>query len=73
MSSKRIGARQAAYQIKVSSNGRSIWDSGKVEGSQSTGIRCGASLEENTEYQWNVTVWAAEQLPHNTHRLQPAR
>ncbi len=57
----------------VSSNGRSIWDSGKVEGSQSTGIRCGASLEENTEYQWNVTVWAAEQLPHNTHRLQPAR
>lgn len=57
MSSKRIGARQASYQIKVSSNGRSIWDSGKVEGSQSTGIRCGASLEESTEYQWNVTVW----------------
>ncbi len=57
MGSNRIGAKQAAYQIQVTSGKSTVWDSGKVESQRSTGIRCEGALEEGTEYQWSVTVW----------------
>ncbi len=57
MESNRIGAKQSYYQIKVTSDGQDVWDSGKVADSRSTGIPCGASLTEGTSYEWELTVW----------------
>lgn len=58
MDSKAIGARQAAYQVRVYGENQSlVWDSGKVESSASTGIACGGSIAERGIYRWQVTVW----------------
>lgn len=57
MKSNRIGAKQTAYQILVTEGAQSVWDSGKVESTKSTGIVCEAQLQEGTQYQWTVTVW----------------
>lgn len=59
MNSKIIGKMQSAYQIQVFRAGEEtpVWDSGKVESSDSIGIACGAALEEGTAYTWKVTVW----------------
>lgn len=57
MRSGRIGAKQTAYQVVVKQGETVVWDSGKVEDDRSTGIVCGAALEEGVQYQWTVTVW----------------
>ena len=57
MKSNRIGAKQTAYQILVTEGEQTVWDSGKVESKNSTGIVCGTQLQEGTLYQWTVTVW----------------
>jgi alpha-L-rhamnosidase len=62
------GARQSAYQIKVAdslqaleSGNANVWDSGKVESSQSTNIPLpGGQLRSGARYYWRVTVWDAQ-------------
>lgn len=70
MESDVIGARQTAYQIKVTAEDQSVaWDSGKVESDRSTGIACQGSLAERTGYHWEVTVW---DQAGNTHQASAA-
>lgn len=63
MVSETIGQKQSAYQIIVNRKGdKSItWNSGKVESDLSVDIRYnGNSLEPETEYCWELTVWDAK-------------
>jgi alpha-L-rhamnosidase len=55
--------KQTHYQIKVStdkfdSKENLIWDSGKIESSNSIRIRYdGSSLKYDTDYYWQITIW----------------
>ncbi len=52
------GARQSAYQIRVTSNARTLWDSGKVASERTVGIPYdGPALAPRTRYAWKVRVW----------------
>src|SRR4029077_6670318 len=59
--------RQTAYQILVASTADAltagkpdIWDSGKINSSESVGIAyAGPKLQSRTRYFWNVRVWNA--------------
>lgn len=62
MDSNLVGQQQKAYQIVVTrdSDGTVVWDSGKVEGSQSNDISYqGEALTAETAYSWDLTVWDA--------------
>ncbi len=68
MESTVIGAKQTAYQVKVTSEDQKVvWDSGKVESDRSTGIACKAALAERSGYQWEVTVWDQAGSTHKEH------
>ena len=59
MESSVPGQRQTAYRIKVrrTSDGRTVWDSGDVRDSLSTGIRyLGMALQPATSYEWDLNV-----------------
>lgn len=61
MTSSQLGAAQSAYQIVVrkgSADGEIVWDSGKVEDSESVGIAYGGktALEDAARYYWTVTI-----------------
>ncbi|MFI5156679.1 MAG: alpha-L-rhamnosidase, partial [Chitinophagales bacterium] len=44
---------QSAYEIKMSSNGTNVWNTGKVISDQSTFIEyAGAALQSGKRYQW---------------------
>ena len=57
--------RQAAYQIRVwklgdkgTQKAKLVWDSGRVNSSQTVGIRYrGESLSSNQTYLWSVRIW----------------
>ena len=52
------GTLQTAYRLLLTRGGETVWDSGKVESSQSILVEyLGPNLEPRTEYTWNVTVW----------------
>ena len=61
----RRGAKQTAYEIRVASssetlarNKADVWDSGKVESSQSINVAfAGAGLHSRRRYYWQVRVW----------------
>jgi alpha-L-rhamnosidase len=61
----RPGARQTAYQIRVSSSATDLaagkgdmWDSGRVESSDSQGVAYqGSAFEPSKRYYWHVIVW----------------
>lgn len=59
MQSDRIGQRQTAYRIAVkSTDGKMVWDSGKVLSDQSHEIVYGGErLEAATAYTWELSVW----------------
>ncbi len=65
MESQRRGARQAAYRVRVASSASKLaagdadlWDSGRVESSQSTHIVYkGQPLRSRQECHWFVEVW----------------
>ncbi len=65
MKTSRRGATQTAYQIIVSNNMETIrknkgniWDSGKINSSQSIHIPySGTPLESSGEYCWKVRIW----------------
>lgn len=60
MASKRRGAAQRAYRVRVfpaGGAGRPVWDSGVVEDGRSTGIAYGgAPLRSAARYEWEVRV-----------------
>lgn len=61
MTSSDTGAAQTAYQIVVcegSADGAIVWDSGKVDGSESVGIPYGGNtaLQDAARYYWTVTI-----------------
>ena len=68
MDSNVIGKKQTAYQIQVfrADDDSTVWDSGKVESSQSVGIACGGALAEETAYRWQVTVWDEDDQPETS-------
>jgi alpha-L-rhamnosidase len=54
----RRAVTQTAYQVQVTSGGRAIWDSGKVESSRSVDVAYGGpDLRSHTAYSWSVRVW----------------
>jgi alpha-L-rhamnosidase len=61
----RSGARQTAYQIQVASKAEvliggkgDVWDSGRVESSNSQGVSYGGpAFEPSKRYYWRVLVW----------------
>ncbi|WP_300840670.1 alpha-L-rhamnosidase [uncultured Acetatifactor sp.] len=59
MQSNVIGQRQTAYRIVVKkTDGRMVWDSGKVMSDQSHDIVYGGDcLEATSGYTWELTVW----------------
>lgn len=60
MVSDRTGAKQTAYRIVVQKavDETTVWDSGRVEASNSVGIvYAGDKLEETTEYTYTIHVW----------------
>ena len=49
---------QAAYQIIVTHAGQKVWDTGRVQSSESLSIEyAGAPLESRGRYDWKVRVW----------------
>ena len=49
---------QVAYQLRVLHNDKIIWDTGRLESSQSTYvIYQGPQLQSRIEYTWDVIVW----------------
>ena len=60
MDSERCGARQTAYRLRVLKGTETVWDSGRVESSESVGIRYPKSAEAlvpEEEYIWKLSVW----------------
>src|SRR5580704_9188972 len=65
MEDPRSGARQTAYQIQVASKAEllvggkgDVWDSGRVESSESHGVIYGGpAFEPSKRYYWRVLVW----------------
>lgn len=53
------GVMQCAYQIEVTDeNGRSVWNTGKVNGDVSQNVEyTGETLQPAMRYNWNVKVW----------------
>ena len=52
------GWLQSAYQIVVKNGDTVVWDSGKVDASDSIGITYdGDDLKSSTKYTWQVSVW----------------
>ncbi|MCM1156738.1 MAG: glycoside hydrolase family 78 protein [Roseburia sp.] len=70
MSGEARGLSQHAYRIMVADSlenlgqEKYIWDSGKIEASESVGIPyAGEALEPKSRYYWQVTVWDQEDIP----------
>jgi len=63
------GLSQSAYQIRVASskanlNEADIWDSGKIQSSNSLRITYqGKTLESRKQYWWQVKVWDQSDMP----------
>lgn len=63
MASPIMGQKQTAYQLVVSSGDTTVWDSGKVESSDSVSIPYGGTaLTSSTAYTWTVNVWDKDGL-----------
>ncbi|HVU32587.1 MAG TPA: hypothetical protein VHE61_04085, partial [Opitutaceae bacterium] len=65
LESKRRGARQSAYRVRVASTREKLaagegdrWDTGRIEGSQSVHVAyAGSSLVSRDDCHWSVEVW----------------
>ena len=52
------GVRQTAYRLTASKNGKTVWDTGKVESDQMTHILYGGPmLQSRDRITWTVTLW----------------
>jgi alpha-L-rhamnosidase len=64
IASDRRGESQTAYQIQVSRDGRTVWDSGRVESDRSDNVEyAGEPLASGADYQWKVRVWDQQVTP----------
>lgn len=56
------GASLAAYRVVVEpqSGGDAVWDSGRVNSSESHLIECGTDLKSASAYRWRAMWWAAD-------------
>lgn len=53
------GFNQKAYQIEVSSNGKIVWDSGRINSAESILVPYqGIALLPATQYAWRVKIWS---------------
>ncbi|PRY86515.1 alpha-L-rhamnosidase [Mongoliibacter ruber] len=60
ISNDEKGVLQTAYSIQVkSSNGKLVWDSGKINDSNSLGViyQANSPLQPNEKYRYQITVW----------------
>ncbi len=48
---------QTAYQIIAECDGKTVWDSGKVESNQMTHIPYGGKVSSRTRVEWKVRLW----------------
>ena len=52
------GSKQTAYQIIAKVNGKTVWNSGKVESSSMTHIPyAGRTLNSRERVHWSVKLW----------------
>lgn len=51
------GIRQRAYRILAGADGRTVWDSGRVESSRMTHIPYGGRVASRTRIEWKVRLW----------------
>ena len=61
--SRKNRTLQSAYRITVrrASDGKKVWDSGKVPSSECVLVPYGgAPLQSETDYRWNVRVWTSD-------------
>ncbi len=65
LESKERGQKQTAYQVEITnSEGNLIWNSGKVESSESSHvIFAGKQLKSSSDYYWKVRVWDKDGKP----------
>lgn len=68
MQDSKVGQKQSAYQIWVSTDERNlekenyVWDSGKILSEKSVSIPyAGLNLEPEKEYVWKVKIWDKDQ------------
>jgi len=54
------GWMQSAYEIVVSCEGGSVWESGKILSDKSVGIVLETVVEPCTAYSWTVNVWSKQ-------------
>jgi hypothetical protein len=57
LSSAERGVSASAYQIVVSVDTQTAWDSGKVVSNASNQVECGGVLKPDTRYEWKVRWW----------------
>lgn len=57
------GVTQTAYQIIAECDGKTVWDSGKVESGRMTHIPYGGSLTSRTRVEWKVRLWDEKDIP----------
>lgn len=57
------GARQAAYEIRVSEGGRQVYGTGMVKDDDQTDIELPVEWEQGKLYKWRVRVWDGEGRP----------
>ena len=56
------GKKQTAYEIQAASDGRVVWDSGKVNTDRMNGI-FGMSASSRQQVTWKVRLWDEQDLP----------
>ena len=58
LASSKRNVMQSAYEIKITANGKAVWQSGKAESDSSVQVAYkGAALQSGTKYSWQVRVW----------------
>ncbi|MGH2948560.1 MAG: family 78 glycoside hydrolase catalytic domain, partial [Solirubrobacteraceae bacterium] len=61
LEAERRAVEQAAYQLRVTSGGRTTWNSGRVRSGRSVDVRYGGpDLRSHTAYRWAVRVWTTD-------------
>ncbi len=51
------GTAQTAYQIIAECDGKTVWDSGKVESNQMSHVSYGGKVDSRTRVEWRVRLW----------------
>ena len=66
ITSEKQNEMQTAFQVAVTLEEKTVWDSGKVAGSQSISVPyAGEALHSQRRYHWHVRVWDRDGNPGN--------